>query len=88
MGFGRPEWVLNAEEALREKLDRLGVIATIERLNGKAFRYTAGQSMLAYRVDVTPRWTPTPERFREALDALVHLAQANEEVNLAPGSSQ
>lgn len=83
LGLGKAGWSISADGALGEKLESLGVLGTIERMGGAAFRYRAQQSTLEYRVDVTPRWAPTPERFREDLEALLPLAQANEEVNPA-----
>lgn len=69
------------DPALAARLEQAGVVAGLARLGGSALRYRARDGSLTYEEDVTPRWVPTPGRFREELDLLSDLATRNTGLN-------
>ena len=56
-------------------------MAALERLGNPTIEYIARQRLLRCSEDITPRWAPTPERFREELELLGRLAALNREMN-------
>lgn len=86
LGMGRKGWhVKTKDPALAARLETAGVLGLISPFGGTA-SYDARQRRLLYREDVTPRWAPEPERFRQQLALLERLAAANEEANLPRGA--
>jgi hypothetical protein len=82
LGFGEHGWRIQTEDkALEARLLAAGVMQLITRLGCDALAYQAKAQTLACEQDVTPRWVPTPERFRADLESLILLAQVNEQVN-------
>lgn len=81
-GFGEAKPRITAkDQALAERLERAGALDLAGQLGWPTLRYWARQRKLHYSGDVTPRVTPTPERFREELDLMLALVQLNERVN-------
>lgn len=87
--YGPLEYVIrSSDDATRDRLTNAGVIADVTALNGWiVIRYSSVMKSLSYTEEVTPRLAPTPERFRQQLDLLAHLARVNDAVNALDGGA-
>jgi hypothetical protein len=84
LGMGQAGWQVTAKDpALQERLRARGVVDAVVQLGGQTLTYTAREGTLQYGEDAGPAWVPSPERFRQELDALLLLAAVNAEVNAA-----
>ena len=83
-GIQQEGWHIESKDAaLQERLRASGIIDLVSRFGSPAVKYGSRERTLLYSEEVTPLWTPMPERFREELDLLLRLAQMNAEVNPA-----
>lgn len=90
LGFGQASWRVQAgDPAVAERLRSAGVIDLIRPLaEARAVppalptvRYSRSARTLVYAEDAGTAWIPTPDRFREQLGLLIHLARLNADAN-------
>jgi hypothetical protein len=84
LGFGDTGWhIETADKTLEQCLQNAGVDTRAAALKPIRIAYKSRQSTLTLSEEVTPRWAPTPERFREEIEFLIGLVQINEQLNPA-----
>lgn len=90
LGVGENGWTFRSRDsALEAALGRSPIVALVEDLGWPSHslavrpivQYQRSARSLTYAEDVSPAWTPSPERFRQQLDLVLQLAAINEQIN-------
>jgi hypothetical protein len=81
-GLGKEGWQIQSQnQTLQSRLQQSDVLSKLARFGRPMVEYKARLQTITYSEDISPRWVPTPEQFREELALLLQLAAINEETN-------
>lgn len=78
---GGPIRIASKDAALAERLRAAGVAALLEAAQAATARFEPHSGYLFVEENVTPLWTPPPERFTVLLDLAVELARVQAAAN-------